>query len=330
MMEKLQGKDVRFIAICLALLAAATWYSAGNFYRAFPEASIDFRVNRDDGRALVDRFLSTRHYSTAGYRQAASFTYDDDAKTFLEREIGLEQANLLMGTRVRLWRWSYRWFRPQQKEEFRADITVSGELAGFTHEIAEDAVRGSVTPQQARAQAEEFLRSEMHRDPAALDFVESSEAARPHRTDRTFTWKERDFDLHDSTYRVEVTMLGDEAGGYREYLKVPEQWTRAYQRMRSKNELAQMVDSAVMVALLLGLIVVIVMRVRRQDVRWRGAALVGCIGMALSLLAHANAFPLQEFVRQLSVARSSQCGVRRLGGRRSVIRTRGRRRAAVS
>jgi membrane protease YdiL (CAAX protease family) len=295
MKEKLAGRDLRFIAICLALFAAATWFAAGNFYRAFPEASIDFRVSRDDGRARAERFLAGRAYALAGYRQAASFTYDDDAKTFLEREIGLERANRLMGTRVRLWRWSYRWFRPRQKEEFRADITPTGELAGFSHEIAEDAPRAAVTAAQARSLAEGFLRTQLDRDPASLDFVESSEAARPHRTDRTFTWKERDFNLHDAQNRIEIAMLGGEPGGYREYLKVPEQWTRDYQRLRSKNELAQMIDTAVLVALILGLVVVIVMRVRRGDVRWRGAALVGCIGMALSLCSHANEFPLHEF-----------------------------------
>ncbi len=252
MKEKLAGRDFRFIAICLALFAAATWFSAGNFYRAFPEASIDFRVNRDEGRTLAERFLAARHYAIGGYRQAGSFTYDEDAKTFLEREIGLEQANRLMGTRVRLWRWSYRWFRPQQKEEFRAEITPAGDLAGFSHEIAEDAARGALSAGQARSVAEDFLRNQLHRDPASLEFVESDEAARPHRIDRTFTWKERDFNLHDSDNRVEVTLLGDEPGGYREYLKVPEQWTRGYQRLRSKNELAQMVDTALMVVLIVG------------------------------------------------------------------------------
>ena len=59
------------------------------------------------------------------------------AKTFLEREAGLEKANQLMGTRVRLWRWSFRWFRPRQKEEFRADITPTGDFAGFEHELPE-------------------------------------------------------------------------------------------------------------------------------------------------------------------------------------------------
>ena len=54
MKERLEGGDYRFIAICLALLAASVWYAAGNFYRAFPEASIDFRVSRGDAGQRAD------------------------------------------------------------------------------------------------------------------------------------------------------------------------------------------------------------------------------------------------------------------------------------
>jgi membrane protease YdiL (CAAX protease family) len=295
MKERLNGSDYRFIAVCLALLAATTWFSIGNFYRAFPEASIDFRVNRTDGEALAAKFLSAQGYRTEGYRQASSFSFDDDAKTFLEREAGLEQANQIMGTKVRLWRWSYRWFRPLQKEEFNVDITPRGELAGFEHEIPEDAARPETTADQARLLAEEFLDTRLARTPVALEFVEGSDVARPHRVDRVFTWKERDFNLHDATNRVEVTVLGNEVGGYREYLKVPEQWTRDYQRLRSKNEIAQVVDSAILVAMIVGLVVVIVMRVRGHDVRWRRAGVVGVIGMVLSFCSALNQMPLQEF-----------------------------------
>ncbi len=106
--------------------------------------------------------------------------------------------------------------------------------------------------------AEDFLRGTMHRDPAALDFVEVSEVARPHRTDRVFTWKERDFNLHDATYRDGSLAGGRRGGGYREYLKIPEQWTRDYERLRSKNDASATVDAAFMVALMVGLVVVIV------------------------------------------------------------------------
>jgi membrane protease YdiL (CAAX protease family) len=293
--ERLGPSDYRFVAVCLALLALTTWYTLRNFYRAFPEASIDFRVNRAEGQRIAERFLEQQGDRTAGYRQASKFDFDDDAKTFLEREAGLEQANRLMGTRVRLWRWSYRWFQPRQKEEFRADITTAGEFAGFSHELPEDAARPAATEEQARALAEDFLRSRVHRDPGSLDFVESSSSTLPKRTDWTFTWKERDFNLHDATLRREVTILGDEVGRYREFLKIPEQWMRDYERLRSKNNLAQTVDTFVFVLLLIGLIATIAMRVRRRDIRWRRAAAIGAAGMVLSLAASLNGFPLSEF-----------------------------------
>jgi membrane protease YdiL (CAAX protease family) len=295
MKERLQAPDYRFIAVCLALLAGSIWFSAGNFYRAFPEASIDFRVNRGDAQALAQNFLRSQGYSLGAYRVASRFEWDDTAKTFLEREAGLEQANQIMRTRVRLWRWSFRWFRPQEREEFRADITPGGDVVGFDHEIAEDASRPDITAEQARDLAENFLRTRAQRNLYALEFVESSSVTRPHRTDRSFIWKYRDFDLHDGTYRVAVTILGNEVGGYGEYLKVPDQWTRDYERLRSKNTEAQTFDTFLMLALVIALVAILVMRIRRQDVRWRRAATVGMVGMGLSFLSTLNEFPLAEF-----------------------------------
>ena len=162
MKERLRASDYRFILICAALLAATTWFSVRNFYRAFPEASIDFKVSRDDARNIADTLPERPGIPPVeGYRQAAQFTYDEQAKTFLEREVGLERANRIMGTRVRLWRWAYRWFRPLQKEEYNVEITPLGQLAGFEHELPEDAARPAATTEQARALAEDFLRTRL-------------------------------------------------------------------------------------------------------------------------------------------------------------------------
>ncbi len=295
MPERLRASDFRFIAICLAMLAGALWFSIRNFHYAFPEASIDFRVTRDGALSQAEKFLSDQGYHTSDYREASRFDFDDQAKTFLEREVGLERANQIMGSRLHLWRWSYRWFRPQQKEEYLVDVTTRGEIVGFQHEIPEAEARPSLTSEQARALAEDFLKKQFHRDPATLDFVEGSSIARPARTDHVFTWKERDFNLKDATYRVEVTILGNQPGGYNEYLKVPDQWSRDYQRMRSRNEVAQSVDLAVLLILFVGLLATIAMRVRRHDVKWGRAGWVGLIGAVLSFLANWNGFPLREF-----------------------------------
>jgi membrane protease YdiL (CAAX protease family) len=295
MPERLRASDFRFIAICLAMLAGTVWFSVRNYHYAFPEASIDFRVNRQDASSLAGKFLADRGYHVNNYRQASRFTFDDEAKTFLEREVGLERANQIMGTRLHLWRWAYRWFRPQQKEEYRVEVTTRGEVVGFEHEIPEDAARPSLDSEQARAMAEEFLKTEFHRDLSTLEFVEGSIISRPARTDQIFTWKERDFDLKDATYRVEVTILGNEPGGYNEYLKVPDQWSRDYERLRSKNEVAQYVDTAAVLVLVVGMLVTIAMRVRVHDVKWGRAGWVGIIGAVLSFLASWNGFPLREF-----------------------------------
>ena len=91
MPERLRPADFRFLAICCALLAVTVWFSARYFYRAFPEASIDFRVTRDQARVRGATFLSGQGLHVDGYRQASRFNYDDTAKTFLEREAGLER-----------------------------------------------------------------------------------------------------------------------------------------------------------------------------------------------------------------------------------------------
>jgi membrane protease YdiL (CAAX protease family) len=293
--ERLQRADLRFLAICLAVFALTTWFSVRYFYRAFPEASIDFRVNREQSLDLARRFLESRGFVATSYRHASRFQFDNEAKTFLERELGLEKANQLMGSEVKLWRWSHRWFRPLQKEEFTVDITPRGEVAGFAHLIAEADSRPSVTQAQGRGLAEQFLRDAMNRDLGGLEFVEGSSTVRQARTDHVFTWQERDFNVHDSRYRFEVTVLGSEIGGFREYLKVPETWARGYESLRSRNEAAQVVDTALLVLLMVGLLGTLVIAIRRHDVRWRQAVIVGSIGATLLFLSNWNAFPLTEF-----------------------------------
>ncbi len=71
-----------------------------------------------------------------------------------------------------------------------------------------------------------------------LEFVDSVSEKRPARTDYSFTWKQKDVDLGDGSLRLEVEVDGDQVAGYREFVKVPEGWTRDYQKLRSRNEAA--------------------------------------------------------------------------------------------
>ncbi len=295
MPTKLTSREYRIIVIALVISAVSLGVGVKYFWRAFPEAAIEFRVNREESQPLAQRFLEARGDSIEGYRHAAIFTYDDQAKVYLERTQGLERMNTLTRGPIRLWRWSHRWFKPQQQEEFRVDITPAGQTVGFDHEIPEAAPGADLQPGQAREIAESFLREAVQRDLSDLEFVETETEKRPARTDHSFTWKQASVDLGDGSLRVGVEVAGDQVAGYREFVKVPEQWSRDYQQLRSQNLSAQSVAEVFFILLTAAMLIILVVRLRDRDVPLRLAVASGLVGTALYFFGQLNNLPLEEF-----------------------------------
>ncbi len=292
---KLSSSDYRVIAIAAVVSAASLAVSVKYFWRAFPEAAIEFRVNRFDSEPIAQKYLSERGARLAGYRHAALFDFDDDAKVYLERTQGLVRMNSLTRGPVRLWRWSHRWFRPQQKEEFRVDVTPAGEVVGFDHERDESAPGANLDTASARAIAEKFLREVMKRDLTDLEFLETETEKRPARTDHSFTWKQKNVDLGDGSLRIEVGVAGDQVAGYQEFIKVPEQWSRDYQRLRSRNNAAQYVDQVFWILLTIAMLIILGQRLRDRDVPVRLSVGFSLVAAVLVFLGELNTFSLAEF-----------------------------------
>lgn len=292
---KLTRSDFRVIALVVLVAAASLAVAIKYFSRAFPEASITFRVNRGESQPIAQQFLQARGFKLDGYDHAAIFGYDDQAKLYLERTQGLEAMNHLARGPVHLWRWQHRWFRPLQKEEFRAAVTPLGEVVGFEHELPEAAPGANLDRAAAQKLAEDFLTGVMKRDLSDLEFVEASSNTRPARTDHTFTWKQKSVNLGDGSLRVEVSVDGDRVAGYEEYVKVPDQWQRDYERLRSRNDAAQSVDQVFWFLLSVAMLAVLVLRLRDQDVPLRLAATAGGIAAVLYLLGQFNTFSLSKF-----------------------------------
>ncbi|HEV2491593.1 MAG TPA: CPBP family intramembrane glutamic endopeptidase [Terriglobia bacterium] len=292
---KLTAAQYKIIGIAIVVAAVSLGISLKYFGRAFPEAAIEIRVNRNESTPLAGKFLAARGFHVEGYRHAAIFNYDDDTKLYLERTQGLERMDQLTHGPIHLWRWSHRWFRPQQKEEFRVDVSPTGEVVGFDHEIPEAEVGANLDQPAARAIAEQFLSGAMKRDLSDLEFVEGEANKRPERTDYTFTWKQKSVDLGDGSLRLEVGVDGDQVSGLSEYVKVPEQWSRDYEKLRSRNTSAQIVDEVFWILLSVVMLALLVMRLRDRDVPRRLAVGFGLTATVLYLLSQANSFSLTQF-----------------------------------
>src|SRR5205823_4774373 len=155
--ERLNRRDWLLIAACLAVAAVSIFIVLNWFSAAFPEASIEFRYDRDSSQQIAAGVVAAQHLDTRAMKHSATFDSDDEARIFLERSVGLKKANEIFKRDVRLWAWSHRWFRPLQEEEFRVDVAPTGEVTSFSDRIPEDRAINSPDVNAARNIAERFL-----------------------------------------------------------------------------------------------------------------------------------------------------------------------------
>src|SRR5262249_335383 len=156
-----------------------------------------------------------------GYQSSIVFNVDDTEKTYLEREVGLQEANRMMASNVHVWYWQTRFFRPLQKEEFDVRVDPTGNVVGYTHELEEAGTGARLDRAAAQSIAESFLARTLHTDLSDYDFrdQESNSTDRPNRRDWNFSWEQRGFRAKDAPYRITVSLAGDHVDGYVEYLK---------------------------------------------------------------------------------------------------------------
>lgn len=286
--QRLSADDWLLIAICVALVLASVAVIVRYFDSAFPQAAIDFKFDRNSSAPIAERLLRANGLGTSGMKHAARFESDDTARIFLERSLGLEQANEVMKKDVRVWYWRHRWFRPLVEEELSVDVAPTGEIVGFTHRIPED--RAAPPPNPAPPVA--FLRS-IGVNVDDLTLIEQSERKLPKRVQRLFTWESQSIRPAGAQYRHTVTVDGNQVTSYAQQLKVPESWTRGYRELRSKNSTASQVDLLFNGALMLGAIVIFIVRLRRGDLPLRFLLGIGIASVVLAAGAALNSMPSQ-------------------------------------
>jgi membrane protease YdiL (CAAX protease family) len=235
--DRLTGSDKRALLFWVVLGILGAVFAHKYFFRAFPEASVNFQVSREEALKRAQDFVTGLGENISGYQSAIVFNVDENAKVYLERELGLEEANRLMSSELNIWFWDVRFFKPLQEEEFKVRVSPAGKIVGFEHKIEES--RAGTSPDRATAQtaAQNFLSARLGVDLTAWDLLpeEANSKVRPNRLDWSFTWEKHGFRAKDAPYRLQVSLEGDRVGGSEESLHVPEAWQRGYERLRSGN-----------------------------------------------------------------------------------------------
>ncbi|MBI3292856.1 MAG: hypothetical protein HYZ73_08645, partial [Elusimicrobia bacterium] len=262
--------------------------------RAFPEAAIQFAKSRGEILGQAKRFLEAQRPSLEGYSESLIFTNDAQARIFLERTLGLTEANALTRTRVKVWAWQGRWFRPLHKEEYQVSIAPDGELIGYTH-LVEEATPGTyLEADAAQALAVQWLAEHLGLDISGYQLIDEDYTERPHRSDHTFVWEEPGFNVQGATYRTRVTVAGDQVVEFSKFLKVPERWIQQYTQEQSKGYVTTVLLTGGYGLLGIAVLWVFLGALKRQLPKWRLAACVAGGLAMVQISSTLNAWPLAK------------------------------------
>jgi membrane protease YdiL (CAAX protease family) len=291
---RLSGSDKRALLLWVLLGIVGVLFAYKYFFQAFPEASVDFKVSRGEALARAQKFLSSVGEDVSGYRTSIVFDLDDNAKTYLERGLGLKQANQLMSKELNIWYWDVRFFKPQQEEEFLVRVNPAGEIVGYDHKVGEARAGAALERTAAEASAKEFLSGKMGVDLSGWDFLteEANSSKKPNRLDWSFSWEKHGFRAKDAPYRLRVTLQGDRPGSSEEFLQVPEAWERSFAHLRSSNDSLTLVFTVFYIALLVAAIWLAIQLTYKGMTSWRGALVLGAMVAGLLFLQSLNDWPL--------------------------------------
>ena len=287
---RLTGSEKRALILWVICGVLGLVFAQRYFFRAFPEAAVDFKVSRTEAQQRARNFVQGLGENLEGYQSTITFQVDDNAKTYLERELGLQEANRLMSSELNIWFWDVRFFKPQQEEEFRVRVSPAGKVVAYIHKVEEARGEKSLSREEALAAARQFLQSKLGTNLDNWNFLpeEANSQTRPNRVDWSFTWERKNFKAKDAPYRLEVGLQGDHIGNTQEFLQVPEAWTRAYQHLRSTNIFYNQI-ALIPYGFLLGAALWLGISLMRQDKTSWGAALkLGALVAVLFFLMQAN------------------------------------------
>ena len=294
--DRLTGSDKRALILWVVAGVAGALFASKYYFRAFPEASVNFQISREEALASAQKFVTGLGENVSEYQSTIVFDVDDNAKVYLERELGLQQANKLMSSELNIWFWDVRFFRPQQEEEFRVRVSPSGQIAGYSHKIEESRAGASLDRATAQSAAQSYLGAKLGLNLRGWDFLpeEANSSKRPNRLDWAFTWERHGFRAKDAPYRLQVTLQGDKVGGSEEFLKVPEAWERSYQQLRSSNILYNQIAIIPYVLFLGSALWVGITLTKHGQTSWGGAIKLGVIVAALFFLMELNQWQFER------------------------------------
>lgn len=284
--------------IVLALVAVASGiFSWAYFTQAFPLLSIDIRMDRAAALERARQIASAQQLGPRDFRDAASFSTDQELQTFVELEGGGKAAfaALVADPLYAPYRWRVRHFREREPHEATFSFAPDGRPNGFVEKLKEDAPGAALASSGARDIAETAATRAWAVDFAPYRPVEQSEERRlGGRVDHTFVYERGDRALGEGRARLRLVVSGDALTELTYFIKIPDAFTRRYENMKSANDAIGIAGALAMLAFygVGGIAVGLFFLTRQRWVLWRRPVLWASIIAVAQAGVRLNEWPL--------------------------------------
>jgi uncharacterized protein YpmB len=272
-------------------------YTFKFFPQAFPIVNIDITTDRDQAVDIAKAVIEKHRFGPQDASVAVTFNSNSQVQTFVELAGGGQVAFRIMlkENYYMPYTWHIRQFKEFEKNESHVYITPQGTLYGFKEKISDDEIRPTLTGEEALKLILETLQQDLSIDTSVYALVEEAKNIQLNgRVDRTFVFERTDISLNEGRYRIKAKILGNTLSEIKQFVKIPQSFTLAYNEMRAANTSISSAASmfAFIFYLIIGCLFAIFILLRQNWIIWTTPTKWALLIAFLQFLNALNSLPL--------------------------------------
>ncbi|MBL8013308.1 MAG: CPBP family intramembrane metalloprotease [Candidatus Omnitrophica bacterium] len=253
----------------LILLSVWLWYQF-----AYPSFSlVDLSISRSEALTIARKYIkSFAAIDPVDYKHAIIFDVPTNTDFYLQKSLGLKgQEQFMRQHNLELYFWTIRFFKENQKEEYRLTISSkSGEIISYWHILDDAASRPPVNEQGAKENGRAFLTNTFHYDFKDWNFHEESKSKFDNRVENKFKWEKKNVYVPWSSPEqgggkilTTVTVSGNEIQSFvKQTFLVPEQFDRYIEAQKETGRNLSLIGHIGSIALFM--VAIWIIQVRRN------------------------------------------------------------------
>jgi hypothetical protein len=252
-------------------------YSIFTFDKAFPIVNVKITADKNEILNKADSLSKNYALMDSSYRSVVAFDTDSRFKNYVELEGGGVEVfqDIVNKGDYHPYTWKVRQYNFNKIKECEFHFSPHGKYLGFRI-ILPDSLTGVdiVDPDLDDIINRGKARGLLIPDLSKYSLIEnSSELKESGRRDHVFTYEMNDAGVEEALYRLKIGISGDKLTMVMPTVKIPDDFDRRYEEMRSANTTISFVGQAIMLLLygVLGVGLAIFFMIRKRTLMWKPA-----------------------------------------------------------